>query len=209
MVQQDATWILHGTVVDSENVPVIGAGVINLNTKTGDITNNDGKFGVSVKVGDRLEVSCIGYSTKEIVVTSQDNIVVILENDSELLEEVVVMGYGTQKKKLVTGSTVNVTSDKIAAVNPVDALGSLQSQAAGLSITQNSGQPGESYKVFIRGLGTLGASEPIYVIDGVPGGDITAIAPNDIESIDVLKAAASSASSGARAANGVILVTTK
>ncbi|MBQ1856911.1 MAG: carboxypeptidase-like regulatory domain-containing protein, partial [Bacteroidales bacterium] len=86
MVQQDATWILHGTVVDSENVPVIGAGVINLNTKTGDITNNDGKFGVSVKVGDRLEVSCIGYSTKEIVVTSQDNIVVILENDSELLE---------------------------------------------------------------------------------------------------------------------------
>jgi len=209
MVQQDATWILHGTVVDSENVPVIGAGVINLNTKTGDITNNDGKFGVSVKVGDRLEVSCIGYSTREIVVTSQDNIVVILENDSELLEEVVVMGYGTQKKKLVTGSTVNVTSDKIAAVNPVDALGSLQSQAAGLSITQNSGQPGESYKVFIRGLGTLGASEPIYVIDGVPGGDITAIAPNDIESIDVLKDAASSAIYGARAANGVILVTTK
>ncbi|MBR4409167.1 MAG: TonB-dependent receptor plug domain-containing protein [Bacteroidales bacterium] len=99
------------------------------------------------------------------------------------------MGYGTQKKKLVTGSTVNVTSDKIAAVNPVDALGSLQSQAAGLSITQNSGQPGESYKVFIRGLGTLGASEPIYVIDGVPVGDITAIAPIDVRRLEILSIA--------------------
>lgn len=209
MVQQDATWILHGTVVDSENVPVIGAGVINLNTKTGDITNNDGKFGVSVKVGDRLEVSCIGYSTKEIVVTSQDNIVVILENDSELLEEVVVMGYGTQKKKLVTGSTVNVTSDKIAAVNAVDAFGALQSQAAGLSIVSNSGQPGESYKVIIRGISTTDNTDPLYVVDGVPDVPITDISPNDIESIDVLKDGASSAIYGSRAANGVIMITTK
>jgi TonB-dependent SusC/RagA subfamily outer membrane receptor len=134
---------------------------------------------------------------------------VTLREDLELLDEVVVMGYGTQRKKLITGSTVNVTGEKLANVNPLDALGALQSQAAGVSITSNSGQPGESYKVTIRGMGTIGSTEPLYVIDGVPGGSITSLSPNDIESIDVLKDAASSAIYGARAANGVILVTTK
>ena len=200
---------VRGTVLDSTNQPVIGATVLEVGAAVanGVVTDLDGKFAISVPAGATLQVDCIGYATQN--VAAKDGLVIILADDAELLDEVVVMGYGTQRKKLITGSTVNVTSEKLAAVNAIDALGALQSQAAGVNITSNSGQPGESYKVTIRGMGTIGNSEPLYVIDGVPGGSITALSPNDIESIDVLKDAASSAIYGARASNGVILVTTK
>ena len=200
---------ISGQVLDSQNQPVIGATVLEVGAAVanGVVTDFDGKFVISVPAGATLQVDCIGYATQN--VAAKDGLVIILADDAELLDEVVVMGYGTQRKKLITGSTVNVTSEKLAAVNAIDALGALQSQAAGVNITSNSGQPGESYKVTIRGMGTIGNSEPLYVIDGVPGGSITALSPNDIESIDVLKDAASSAIYGARASNGVILVTTK
>ena len=134
---------------------------------------------------------------------------IALEEDSEMLDEVVVVGYGVQKKKLVTGATVQVKGDNIAKLNTVNALGALQSQTPGVNITQSSGMPGEGFKVTIRGLGTTGSASPLYIIDGMPGGDINNLNPTDIESIDVLKDAASAAIYGSRAANGVILVTTK
>ena len=200
---------VKGTVVDSQGETIIGATVIVAGTNTGTVTDAAGNFSINVPSNATLNVSCIGYKTKSVAVAGQTNLNIILEEDSEFLEETVVIGYGTQRKKLITGSTINVTSDQIAAVNAIDALGALQSQAAGVSIVSNSGQPGESYKITIRGIGTNGDTSPLYVIDGVPGGDIQSLSPNDIESIDVLKDAASSAIYGARAANGVVLVTTK
>ena len=201
---------VRGVVLDATGQPVVGAGVVEVGAnRNGTLTGNDGSFQLTINRGSSLEVSCIGYETITVTPVEGQRLTVILNEDAEILDEVVVMGYGTQRKKLVTGSTVNVTGDKLAAVNAVDAFGALQSQAAGVNIVQNSGQPGESYKITIRGMGTNGSNSPLYVIDGVPGGSITALSPDDIESIDVLKDAASSAIYGARASNGVILVTTK
>lgn len=200
---------VKGQVKDETGEPVVMANVMQQGTGNGTVTDLDGNYSISVPSNSTLQFSFMGYVTKDEAVNGRTTINVTLVEDSEVLDEVVVVGYGTQRKKLVTTSTVNITADKIAATNSVDAFGSLQSQAAGINITSNSGQPGESYKITIRGMGTIGNSEPLYVIDGVPGGSITALSPNDIESIDVLKDAASSAIYGARAANGVILVTTK
>ena len=198
---------ISGKVVDANGEPIIGAGVVQVGTTNGATTDLDGVFSLRVAPGTSLEVSCIGYVTRR--VSAAENMTIILQDDSEMLEETVVVGYGVQRKKLVTGSTVSVSGDKLASTHAVDAFGALQSQAAGVNIVQNSGQPGESYKVTIRGMGTAGSNTPLYVVDGVPNGSITALSPNDIESIDVLKDAASSAIYGARASNGVILVTTK
>ena len=154
-------------------------------------------------------MSYIGYETQEIKVGNQDNFQITLKDDNALLDEVVVVGYGTMKKKLVTGATVQVKGDDIAKLNTTNALEAMQSSTPGVQITQSSSQPGKGYKVYIRGIGTTGNSTPLYVIDGVAGGNLDGINPNDIESIDVLKDAASAAIYGARAANGVILVTTK
>ena len=198
---------IFGKVVDANGEAIIGAAVLVPGTTNGATTDLDGNFSLQVAPGTVLEVSCIGYDTRR--VSAADNMIITLQDDAEMLEETVVVGYGVQRKKLVTGSTVSVSGDKLASTHAVDAFGALQSQAAGVNIVQNSGQPGESYKVTIRGMGTAGSNTPLYVIDGVPGGSITALSPNDIESIDVLKDAASSAIYGARASNGVILVTTK
>lgn len=120
-----------------------------------------------------------------------------------LRDDFVAIGYGVQQKKLITGATVQVKGDDIAKLNTVNALGALQSQTPGVNITKQSGKPGEGFKVTIRGLGTIGNSAPLYIIDGVPNGDIGMLNPSDIESVDVLKDAASAAIYGARAANGV------
>ena len=218
----DGTWIVissaqpakkhvvKGKVTTPSGDPLPGAGVIVKNGGgRGEIADPDGRYEIEVSPDETLVFDFLGCIPVEVKVGNQSTINVTLREDAELLDEVVVMGYGTQRKKLITGSTVNVTGEKLASLNSLDALGALQSQAAGVNITANSGQPGESYKVTIRGMGTIGSTEPLYVIDGVPGGSITSLSPNDIESIDVLKDAASSAIYGARAANGVILVTTK
>ena len=206
VVQQKKT--VTGKVTDAMG-PVIGANVLVKGTSNGVITDIDGNFSLEVEPGATLVFSYIGYTAKEVVVGNQSVINVQLSEDTELLDEVVVVGYGVQKKKLVTGATVQVKGDDIARLNTTSALGALQSQTPGVNIVASNGQPGEGFKVNIRGLGTVGNSAPLYVIDGVAGGDINTLNPADIESVDVLKDAASAAIYGARAANGVILVTTK
>ena len=189
---------------------VIGANVIVKGTTNGVITDLDGKFSLEAAPGSIIEISYIGYMTQEIPVTAQtSDLQITLKEDSQSLDEVVVVGYGVQKKKLVTGATVEVKGDEVAKRNTISPLSALQNQSPGVNIVASSGQPGDGFKVNIRGAGTNGDTAPIYVIDGVAGGDINSLNPADIERIDVLKDAASSAIYGARAANGVILVTTK
>lgn len=198
---------IRGSIVDQTGEPIIGASVLEKGTNNGVISDLYGKFSLNAKKGATLIISYIGYKTQEVKAT--DNLKITLVEDTEMLDEVVVVGYGVQKKKLITGATVQVKGDDIAKLNTVDAIGALQSQSPGVNITQNNGFLGQGYKVTIRGLGTNGNASPLYVVDGVANGSIDGLNPNDIESIDVLKDAASAAIYGARAANGVILVTTK
>ena len=200
---------INGTVIDEAGEPVIGATVQVQGTKEGAITDFDGNFSVAASSNATLIVSYVGYVTETISVQGRNNIKVTLKEDATSLNDVVVIGYGTQKKKLVTGATVQVKGEDIAKLNTTNALEAMQSSSPGVQITQSSTQPGKGYKVYIRGIGTTGNSSPLYVIDGVAGGSLDDINPNDIESIDVLKDAASAAIYGARAANGVILVTTR
>ncbi len=206
--RQNATLTVKGTVLDQDGQPVIGASVVEKkNPKNGVATDIDGKFSLKVAPGSKLVITYVGCETSEVGAAS--SVTVTLVPSAQSLEELVVMGYGVQKKKLVTGATVQVKGDDIARLNTVDALGALQSQAPGVAITQSNGFLNSGFKVNIRGIGTIGTSSPLYVIDGVAGGSIDGLNPTDIESIDVLKDAASAAIYGARAANGVILVTTK
>ena len=205
---QQATKKITGTVVDAEG-PVIGASVIEKGTSNGVVTDFDGNFTLSVKPGATIVISYIGYEAQEIRIGDQSSFNITLKEDNALLEEVVVVGYGVQKKKLVTGATVEVKGEDIAKLNTTQVLGALQSQSPGVSIQAVGGQPGDGFKVAIRGAGTNGDTKPLYVIDGVAGGDINNLNPADIERIDVLKDAASCAIYGSAAANGVILVTTK
>ena len=194
----------------ADGLPLIGVNVVEKGTTNGTVTDFDGNFELTVSSNAVLDISYIGFLSQEVkIVAGKTTYNVVLKEDSQALDEVVVVGYGVQKKKLVTGATVQVSGDNLQKLSTTNALGALQSQSPGVNITQSSGQPGEGFKVVIRGLGTVGSSGPLYVIDGVAGGDINALNPSDIESIDVLKDAASAAIYGARAANGVILVTTK
>ena len=199
---------VKGTVISgSDNEPLIGASVMVEGTKNGVVTDLDGNFAISAKNGQTLEVSYLGFITQKVKVTGSVINVTLFE-DKQSLDEVVVVGYGVQKKKLVTGATVQLKGDDIAKLNTTNPLSAMQGQTPGVNIVSTSGQPGASMSVTIRGLGTVGNSQPLYLIDGV-GGDITTLNPADIESIDVLKDAASAAIYGAQAANGVVLVTTK
>ena len=201
---------VKGTITDGSNGdPIPFATVVVKGMTTWTTSDAEGKYAIDTPTDGILSVACLGYMDVEIAVSGRSVIDIVLNPDFDALSEAVVIGYGVQQKKLVTGSTVQVKGEELAKLNTASALGALQSQSPGVSITQNSGQPGRGYKVNIRGLGTVGDSEPLYVIDGVAGGDINVINPNDIESIDILKDAASAAIYGARAANGVVLVTTK
>ena len=199
---------VSGTVVDATG-PVIGASIMEKGTSNGTVTDLDGNYSLSVGPNATLVVTYVGFKTYEVRVGNESRIDVTLEEDNTNLDEVVVIGYGTQKKKLLTGATVQVKGEDIAKLNTTNALEAMQSSTPGVQITSSSNQPGKGYKVYIRGIGTTGNSAPLYVIDGVAGGSLDDINPADIESIDVLKDAASAAIYGARAANGVILVTTK
>ncbi|MFR4738971.1 SusC/RagA family TonB-linked outer membrane protein [Phocaeicola coprocola] len=209
MIAAQQTKSISGTIVDSNGIPVIGANVLVKGTTNGTITDIDGNFTLTVPAGAILQISFIGYNSQEVTVGEQTSFNVVLKEDTETLEEVVVVGYGVQKKKLVTGATVEVKGDDVAKRNTISALGALQNQSPGVNIQATSGKPGDGYKISIRGAGTNSSTNPLYIIDGVAGGDINALNPADIERIDVLKDAASCAIYGARAANGVIMVTTK
>lgn len=197
-----------GNVSDAEG-PIIGASVVEKgNAGNGTVTDLDGNFALNVKPGATIVITYIGYQKQEIVVGNQSNLNVTMKTDDKTLEEVVVVGYGVQKKKLVTGSTIEVKGEDIQKMNTTQVLGALQSQTPGVNIQAASGQPGDGFKISIRGAGTNGNTAPLYIIDGVAG-DINNLNPADIERIDVLKDAASCAIYGSAAANGVILVTTK
>lgn len=198
---------ISGTVI-SEGEPLIGASVVEKGTTNGTLTDVDGKFTLSVKENATIEVSYIGFTSKTFAVGQQTVFNVELKEEANVLNEVVAIGYGVQKKKLNTGATLQVKGDEVAKLNTTNPLQALQGQAPGVQISSTSGQPGADMKVTIRGLGTVGNSGPLYIIDGIEG-DISVLNAADIQSIDVLKDAASAAIYGAQAANGVILVTTK
>ncbi len=200
--------VVRGTVTDEAGEPVIGATVRVQGSNDGTVTDMDGNFSVQAGSNATLNISYVGYVSQSVPVSGRSNINITLSEDTNTLNDVVVIGYGTMKKKLVTGATVQVKGDEIAKLNTTNALEAMQSSTPGVTITQSSSQPGKGFNVVIRGKGTNGDTTPLYVIDGVVG-SLDGINPADIESIDVLKDAASAAIYGARAANGVILVTTK
>lgn len=200
---------INGVVTDaSDGSPIIGA-TVQSSSKKGTATDLDGHYSIAAKKGETLTFSFLGKVSQTVTIAGSTKIDVALKDNNSVLDEVVVVGYGVQKKKLVTGATVQVKGDDIQKLSTTSAFTALQGQTPGVNITQSSGQPGEGFKVNIRGLGTIGSSAPLYVIDGVAGGSLDNLNPSDIESIDILKDAASAAIYGARAANGVVLVTTK
>jgi TonB-linked SusC/RagA family outer membrane protein len=201
---------ISGNVTETQGSPIPGVTVLEQGTQNGVITDMNGNYTITVTGHESVLVfSFVGMKTRKITVGTQRQIDVVMEEALTDLDEVVVVGYGVQKKALTTGANLNVSGEDLQKMNTVSPLQAMQSQSPGVNITQSSGMPGEGYIVNVRGLGTIGNPDPLYVIDGVTGGDINALNPADIESIDVLKDAASAAIYGSRAANGVILVTTK
>ena len=207
---------IKGTVVSgTDNEPLPGVNVVvKGNTSTGTITDFNGTFTLSAPADAILSISYIGFKSQEIAVKGHKDIKIVLQEDSETLDEVVVVGYGVQKKSVVTASIAKVSADDLASTAPVRMDNALKGLASGVTVTSSSGQPGAAAQIRVRGVGTIrtenGATDPLYIVDGMPlEGGLDYLNPNDIASIEVLKDAASGAVYGARAANGVILVTTK
>ena len=198
-----------GTVTDENGEPVIGASVVEKgNPQNGSITDFDGNFNVKVSEGTPIIISYIGFVTQEMKAVR--GMKVVLKEDTQTLQDVVVIGYGVQKKSVVTASIAKVSADDLDGTAPVRMDNALKGLAAGVNVTSSSGQPGAASRIRVRGVGTINNSNPLYIVDGMPiEGGLDYINPSDIESIEVLKDAASGAIYGARAANGVILVTTK
>ena len=202
---------ITGKVTDSDtNEGLPGVNIVIKGTSQGTVTDVNGAYSINVPNPETaLVFSSVGYVQKEIMVGNQSVIDISLSPDVTSLKEIVVIGYGTQEKKLVTGATSQVTGDELEKRNATNALQALQGQTPGVQITSESGQPGEGFKVTIRGLGTIGNSGPLYIVDGMRTGDISYLNNADIESIDILKDAASAAIYGSEGANGVVLITTK
>ena len=207
---------IKGTVVSgTDNEPLPGVNVVvKGNTSTGTITDFNGTFTLSAPADAILSISYIGFKSQEIAVKGHKDIKIVLQEDSETLDEVVVVGYGVQKKSVVTASIAKVSADDLASTAPVRMDNALKGLASGVTVTSSSGQPGAAAQIRVRGVGTIrtenGAADPFYIVAGMPlEGGLDYLNPNDIASIEVLKDAASGAVYGARAANGVILVTTK
>lgn len=205
---QDRT--VSGKIIDENGQPLPGVNVLVKGTSNGTVSDGDGAYTIGgVNDNSVLVFSFIGYLAKEVSVGSRTVLDIDLAPDVTSLEEVVVIGYGERKKALVTGANVRQDGAQLQALNTSSAMEALQGITPGVSISRNSGQPGAGTKVRIRGIGTIANSNPLYIVDGVPVSDINYLAPSDIESIDVLKDAASAAIYGSRGANGVILVTTR
>lgn len=202
---------VRGNVTDETGEAVIGASVSIKGTAHGAITDLNGDFYISnVAEGSEVEVSYVGFITQSKKVVGDQRLVFVLKQDVGLLEEVVVVGYGVQKKSVVTASIAKVSADDLATTSPVRMDNALKGLASGVTVTSSSGQPGAAARIRVRGIGTINNSDPLYIVDGMPiEGGLDYLNPNDIQSIEVLKDAASGAVYGARAANGVILITTK
>ena len=200
---------VQGRVTSAEdNQPLPGVSIVIRGTTAGTVTDFDGEYQLQAMPDAVLIYSFIGMQAQEIPVNGRTQINVVLQSAAFDVDEVVVVGYGVQRRALTTGANVNVKGEEIQALNPTTAMEALQGITPGVSITRNNGQPGAGTEVTIRGMGTIGNASPLYIVDGVATGDINYLNPSDIESIDVLKDAASAAIYGSRAANGVVLVTT-
>lgn len=206
--QQQAKTVT-GTVTDVSGEPIIGANIRIKGTTTGTITDIDGNFSIKAEPQSVIEVSYIGYLTQETVINNQKSIRFLLKEDTKTLDEVVVIGYGVQKKADLTGSVANINTEKLNTQSNANIGQALQGKLAGVDIVSQGGAPGSGTRIMVRGIGTLNNASPLYIVDGMYMNSIDHINPNDIASIDVLKDASSAAIYGSRAANGVIIVTTK
>lgn len=202
---------IKGVVVSGgDNLPLPGVNVVVKGTSIGTITDLDGQFSFAVPAKSMLSITYIGYKPLEVAADGSKLMNITLQEDTETLDEVVVVGYGVQKKSVVTAAISRVTAEDLNNTTPSRIEDALKGKVSGVQITQSSGQPGADSKVRIRGVGTVNNSEPLYIVDGMPvDGGINYLNPTDIQSVEILKDAASAAIYGARAANGVILVTTK
>ena len=206
--QQQAKTVT-GMVTDVSGEPIIGANIRIKGTTTGTITDIDGNFSIEAEPQSVIEVSYIGYLTQETVINNQKSIRFLLKEDTKTLDEVVVIGYGVQKKADLTGSVANINTEKLNTQSNANIGQALQGKIAGVDIVSQGGAPGSGTRIMVRGIGTLNNASPLYIVDGMYMNSIDHINPNDIASIDVLKDASSAAIYGSRAANGVIIVTTK
>ena len=206
--QQQAKTVT-GTVTDVSGEPIIGANIRIKGTTTGTITDIDGNFSIEAEPQSVIEVSYIGYLTQETVINNQKSIRFLLKEDTKTLDEVVVIGYGVQKKADLTGSVANINTEKLNTQSNANIGQALQGKIAGVDIVSQGGAPGSGTRIMVRGIGMLNNASPLYIVDGMYMNSIDHINPNDIASIDVLKDASSAAIYGSRAANGVIIVTTK
>lgn len=227
---EDASIEVTGTIRDGETLEVlIGASIKDLSTMQGTISDIDGKFSLNVEEGSILEITYIGYQRQEIVAAGNSNLDILMIKDAKIIEEIVVVGYGSQRKSDLTGAVSRIGAKELKQLPSTGLEQAIQGRTSGVYITQNSGSPGGAMSVRIRGTGSTLTSEPLYVVDGIPivndnagtsatfeedgGGQysnaLTTINPNDIESIEILKDASATAIYGARAANGVVLITTK
>lgn len=201
---------VKGVIAGQDNEPLPGVNVVEKGTTNGTTTDIDGQFSLHVPTDAVLLISYVGYENQEVSVSGKSSFHLVLRENTQLLDEVVVIGYGVQKKSVVTASIAKVTADDLSGTAPVRMDNALKGLAAGVTVTSSSGQPGAAAQIRIRGIGTINDSNPLYIVDGMPiDGGLDYLNPNDIASIEVLKDAASGAVYGARAANGVVLVTTK
>ena len=200
-----------GTVTDKDGEPLIGASVSQKGmAANGTVTDIDGNYTISVDGSATLEFSYIGYLPKEVVVNGQTKINVVLEENSTQLDEVVVIGYGTQNRSKMSSSVATISSKDVVKQTSANVASALQGRAAGVDVVQQGGIAGADVNIVVRGAASLTATEPLYVIDGVfSNNGLTTLNPADIETIQVLKDGAAAAIYGSRAANGVVLITTK
>ncbi|MDR3261078.1 MAG: SusC/RagA family TonB-linked outer membrane protein, partial [Tannerella sp.] len=200
---------VSGTVVDANSEPIIGANVVEKGTTNGNITDVDGKFSLTVSDNAVLQISYIGYVTQEITVGNRTIFEITLAEDALGLDEVVVVGYGTQRKKDLTGAVATVGGSEIVNRKSTQLSKALQGSMPGVMVTRDNSAPGAGATVRIRGITTIGDSEPLVIVDGMQVGGINDVNPNDVESVSVLKDAASASIYGSQAAAGVILISTK
>ncbi|NJB72810.1 TonB-linked SusC/RagA family outer membrane protein [Saonia flava] len=209
---------VSGVVNDSNGTPLPGVNIVEKGTSNGVVSDFDGNYNISAPSNATLVFSYLGFQTSEIAVNGRSTLNVSLTEDTQQLDEVVVIGYGSQLKEDISGAVASVNTEALETIPQVSVDQMIQGRAAGVSVTTNSGRPGSSVSVRIRGVNTIsGSSEPLYIIDGVPvsgdgGGGVSPLAsinPNDIESVDILKDASATAIYGSRGSNGVVLITTK
>ena len=207
VVASAQTRTINGSITDASGEPLIGATVLIKGTTVGSVTDFDGKYTLDASTGDVLVISFTGYTTQEVTVGDGDVLDVILE-EGVLIDEIVVTGYAVETKRQTTGAVSTVKAKELSAIPSGDVEQQLQGRVAGVTVLTN-GQPGTTSQIRVRGFGAFGGNEPLYVVDGVPVGSTNFLNPDDIETTTVLKDAAAASIYGARAANGVVVYTTK